>query len=195
MLALGWLAGCAVTPPAATPATPSAATPTASPTPTPSKPSAPTLPTKTDALDVSSFDNVHFASPSGRIWCAMSADWTLCHFPRDMNMAKVPKPSKVCPGSRLDVTGVSIGTKTEYFCSGGAEALPQTNGLNVDWWKSTGFGSVKYDGQKLAILPYGKKLLRSPFVCQSAEAGISCSNLDTHRGFRVSKKGVDFLKK
>ncbi|MGB7963347.1 MAG: hypothetical protein WCF12_10380 [Propionicimonas sp.] len=110
-------------------------------------------------------------------------------------MAKVPKPSSVCPGAGLDVTGVSVGTTAEYFCSGGAEALPQTNGLNVDWWKSTGFGSVKYDGQKLAILPYGKKLLHSPFVCESAEAGISCGNIDSRKGFRVSSKGVEFLKK
>lgn len=200
LLSLAWLAGCAVTPPAASQATsPATATPspvsTATPTPSRTKPAGPTLPTAEDALDVGSFDNVHFASPTGRIWCAMSADWTLCHFPKGMNMAKVPKPSSVCPGSGLDVTGVSVGTTAEYFCSGGTEALPQTNGLNVDWWKSTGFGSVKYDGQKLAILPYGKKLLHSPFVCESAEAGISCGNVDSRKGFRVSAKGVEFLKK
>lgn len=125
-----------------------------SPTPTPT---GPTIPDAKGALNVSGYESAHFASPTGAIWCAMNEGYTLCHFPKGMNMSKVPSTKKVCPGAGLDVTGVSVEVVADYFCSGGAEALPMTNGLFVDWWRTTGFPSVKYDGFKLATLPYGKK--------------------------------------
>jgi len=180
-----------VVPVATTPAATSPSLPT-SPTPTPT-PSA-TFPTADGALDVGAFDSAHFASPTGRIWCALYEDWTLCHFPAGMDYSAVPKASKVCPGAELDVTGVSVQHDAEYFCSGGVEALPQTDGMYVDWWRSTGFGSVRYEGFKLAVLPYGQKLKKGDFLCQSEKSGITCVNLDSGRGFTVAKRGVTFLK-
>ncbi len=176
-----------VTPPVQTPS----ATGTATPKPTPTT----AVPDPAGALDVSGFESAHFASPTGRIWCAMQADWTLCHFPSGMNSSKVPKPSKVCPGAGLDVTGVSVNDKDAgYFCSGGAEALPQTSGEYVDWWRSTGYPAVKFDGQRMATLPYGKKLLYGNFICLSEEAGITCGNVGNGAGFRVSRAGVVLIK-
>ena len=178
-----------VTAPTVTPAT-------VTPSPTASTPAKPTVPDTAGALDVSTFgDSAHFASPTGRIRCALGSDWTLCHFPRDMNMSKVPKPSKVCPGAGIDVTGVGV-TKdgVDYFCSGGAEALPQTNGLYTAWWKSTGYPAVTYDGQKMATLPYGKKLVHGKLICLSEQSGITCGNTSTGAGFKISRAGVTFIK-
>ena len=136
----------------------------------------------------------HFASPSGRIWCALADDVALCHFPKGMKTTKVPKPSKVCPGEGLDVTGVSVADKkATYFCSGGAEALPQVDGLNVAWWPATGYPSVLYEGQQLATLPYDLKLVDGHFVCLSAQAGITCGNTSTGAGFLISRAGVTFI--
>jgi hypothetical protein len=174
---------------------PTVAPTTVSPSPTVSTPAKPTVPDATGALDVKANEPAHFASPTGRIWCALAGDWTLCHFPRDMNMSKVPKPSKVCPGAGIDVTGVGI-TKdgVDYFCSGGAEALPQTNGLFTGWWKPTGYPAVTYDGQKLATLPYGRKLVDGNLICLSEQSGITCGNTSTGAGFKISRGGVTFIK-
>lgn len=177
-----------VTPPPVTPGT-------VTPSPTVTAPAKPTVPDSAGALDVSSYESAHFASPTGRIWCALAGDWALCHFPRDMNTSKVPKSSKVCPGAGLDVTGVSVGAKAaEYFCSGGAEALPQTDGTYTDWWRSTGYPKVKYEGQDMATLPYGSKLVHGRFLCLSEQAGVLCGNTTTGAGFRVSREGVTFIK-
>lgn len=172
-------------------ATPSPRTPSPTPTPTPTGVA---VPDPTDALDVSHYESAHFASPTGRIWCAIYPDWALCHFPRGMNMSEVPKPAKVCPGADLEVTGVSVEAKADYFCSGGAEALPQTNGMYVDWWRTSGFPSVKDDGQRLAVLPYGEKLARGRFVCLSERDGITCGNTETGSAFRVARAGVTLVK-
>lgn len=161
---------------------------------TPSTPAKPTVPDAAGALDVSSYESAHFASPTGRIWCALAKDWTLCHFPRDMNRSLVPKPSKVCPGAGIDVTGVSVIKKADYFCSGGAEALPQTDGEYTNWWRSTGYPSVTYDKQKMATLPYGRKLVHGAYICLSEQSGITCGNTSTGAGFRISRAGVTFIK-
>jgi len=175
---------------------PASVTPgTVSASPTASAPAKPTVPDPAGALDVSTYgESAHFASPTGRIWCALADEWALCHFPRDMNMGKVPKPSKVCPGAGIDVTGVSVTTKSvDYFCSGGAEALPQTKGEYTSWWKPTGYPSVTYDGQKMATLPYGRKLVHGTLICLSEKSGITCGNTTTGDGFKISRAGVTFL--
>lgn len=172
------------------PPTPAVATATATTTGT----SAPlTVPDASGAINADRFASAHFASPSGRIWCALYDDWALCHFPRGMDMSQVETSEQVCPGEDLDVTGVSILQKAQYFCSGDPQAQPQTNGSSVAWWKGAGLPSVKYDGQKLAVLPYGKKLARKGYVCASEKSGLTCGNTDTGQGFRISLAGVTFI--
>ena len=108
-------------------------------------------------------------------------------------MTKVPTSDVVCPGEGLDVTGVNVSDEVGYFCSGGVESLPQTNGEYVDWWKPTGWPSVTYDGWTLATLPYGKKLRLGDFVCDSQNSGITCGNRMTGQGFRVALAGVSLI--
>lgn len=192
-------AGCSVL--LAQPGQPASTTPSATttstagpPSPTPAESTAAAFPTADGALDVSSFAGAHFANPSGKIWCALTPDWALCQFPPTMNTARVPDPSQVCPGTGLEVTGVSVIQKADYFCGAGGDALPQTNGLNVDWWRATGFGSVKRDHQRLAVLPEGRKLVLDDHLCVSEPAGVACVNTDSGRGFLLTRQGVSFLK-
>lgn len=173
-------------------ASPATAPNSASATPT-STAAALRVPDASGAIDVHSTNGAHFASPTGRIWCALSDEWALCHFPRGMDSSRVPPSSTVCPGAELDVTGVSVIDAADYFCSGGAEALPQTDGEYVAWWKTTGFPSVKYDGQRLAVLPYGRTLVAGDFVCLSEKVGVTCGNIATGKGFRVALAGVTFI--
>ncbi len=155
--------------------------------------SGPAVPAPGGAVDANTFTNADFASPSGRIWCSLDADEALCHFPKGMDAAAVPSPSEVCPDEGLDVTGVSVQDAAAYFCSGGTEALPQTNGLRVGWWKGKGLPSVTYDKQKLAVLPYGRKLAKGTHVCVSEKAGVTCGNTATGKGFRVALAGVTLI--
>ena len=154
---------------------------------------APTVPDATGAIDVTSFGGGHFASPSGRIWCAVADGWALCHFPKGMKMAKVPKAAQVCPDDGLDVTGISVDATTSFFCSGDPAAFPKVGEDSTKWWKSSGFPSVKYDGTKFAVLPYGEKLQYGNFVCISEKAGVTCANTDSGAGFRVALAGVTLI--
>lgn len=151
------------------------------------------VPDASGAINADGGDSASFASPTGRIWCALYPDWVLCHFPAGMDDSRVPGSEEVCPGEGLDVTGVGVREEAAYFCSGGAEALPQTSGEYVGWWKGKDLPAVRYQGQRLAVLPYGRKLARGDYVCLSEEAGVTCGNPDTGKGFRVARAGVDLI--
>jgi hypothetical protein len=175
-----------VSPPASSPATP----PTTSPSP-----AKPTVPDTVGALDVSAYEVSMFASPSGSIWCAVQGDAAWCHFPLGSFSGKVPSSKEVCPEEMLDVTGVSVGTKVEYFCSGDATAFPalENAGSGLEWFAGTGFPTVKKDGHVLATLPYGKKIADGSFVCISETTGVTCGDTATGIGFKMAKAGVTFI--
>ena len=174
-------------------ASPSASpAPSASESPTPSQsPTAepPSVPAAKGALDVGG-DQAAFASPSGRIWCAVDTTGALCHFPKGIR-GIIPPSDDVCPGQGLDVTGVNItGTGPDYFCSGDPSAYPVKGQPAVGWHAKTGYPWVSYESLKLAVLPYGKRLRAAGYVCLSAKEGVTCGNTATRQGFRVSLAGV-----
>lgn len=179
------------------PSSPSPVSPSASPTPT-----GPSVPGTAGALDVSATvadaGFASFASPSGKIWCALYEEDALCHFPFDY-AGKIPNSKKVCPElSELDVTGVAVSADgADYFCSGDPGSLPQVedsdSAASTRWWPATGWPSVKLDGQKLATLPYGKSLVAGDYVCASARDGVTCANTATGKGFRMARAGVAFI--
>ncbi len=171
-------------PPASSPATPPAS-PTAV---------APKVPATTGALDVTAYDVSMFASPSGSIWCAVQGGAAWCHFPSDFK-GKIPTSKEICPDEMLDVTGVTVGTKVEYFCSGDPTAFPDLKnaGSGLEWFKGTGFPTVKKNGFTLATLPYGKKLADGTFVCLSETTGVTCGDSKTGIGFKMAKAGVTII--
>lgn len=166
--------------------------PASEPVVTPTAPSSPVSPASTDQ-DVSAWPKADFATPSGRIWCALTADNALCHFPRGYQ-GTIPPGQQVCPGEGLDVTGVSVtASGPRYFCSGDPSAYPVAGRDEVRWHLGTGYPFVTYDGFSLAVLPYGKSLRDGAYVCSSAETGVTCANGTTTHGFRIALAGVVFF--
>ncbi len=179
---------------------PSASTPSVSSSASPS-PAGPSVPDTSGALDVSRTVKdagfASFASPSGKIWCAIYDEDALCHFPYDFT-GKIPSWKKVCPDEDLDVTGVEVQAKgADYFCSGDPEADPRLEDSDAvgstGWWKPTGWPSVKLDDHLLATLPYGKSLVAGDYICASATNGVTCANTATGKGFRMARAGVGFI--
>lgn len=195
------LAGTATTSPSAAtqsvPATSAPAGPASSVMPPSSTPpsqtaSPPAVPDASGAIDVSG-GLASFASPSGRIWCALDGNAAWCHFPKGMT-ATVPASEEVCPGEGLDVTGVTVeAAQAKYFCSGDPTAFPVKGQASVAWHDATDFPWVKYDGFKLAVLPYGQKVVSGSFVCASEKNGVTCANTATAHGFRIALAGPVFF--
>lgn len=196
------LAGCAGTPTApptvtitVTPSASATRTPTTSVAPTSVAPTsgAPSGPPAASVVDVSTWKMADFASPSGRIWCGLSATGALCHFPRGFT-GKIPSGDTVCPGEGLDVTGISTtASGTKYFCSGDPSVFPVKGHDEVKWNLETDFGFVGYDGFVLAVLPYGKTLRHGSYQCTSAESGVTCTSTITGHGFKIALAGVTLL--
>lgn len=191
-------AGTSASPPSVTtlPST-SVVAPSASASVTPSAlvtPSAaPTVPVATGALDVSTWKVSMFASPSGKIWCAIQKDAAWCHFPSDFK-GKIPSSKKICPKEQLDVTGVAVGKKVEYFCSGDPTAYPAVDSdYGLEWFAGSGYPTVKYSGLVLATLPYQEKLADGSFVCLSQTTGVTCGDMNTGLGFTMARAGVTFI--
>lgn len=154
--------------------------------------SPPAVPDASGAIDVSGV-LASFASPSGRIWCALDGNAAWCHFPKGMT-ATVPASEEVCPGEGLDVTGVTVeAAEAKYFCSGDPTAFPVKGQASVAWHDATDFPWVKYDGFKLAVLPYGQKVVSGSFVCASEKNGVTCANTATAHGFRIALAGPVFF--
>lgn len=152
----------------------------------------PGVPNPAGAIDVSG-GLASFASPSGRIWCATDGQAAWCHFPKGMT-ATVPASEEVCPGEGLDVTGVTVeAAEAKYFCSGDPTAFPVKGQASVAWHDATDFPWVKYDGFKLAVLPYGQKVVSGSFVCASEKNGVTCANTATAHGFRIALAGPVFF--
>lgn len=184
-----------VVPPSASPTTvptsASSAPGTSAPATSPG-PAGPSVPAGT-ALDVSAWPKADFASPSGRLWCGLTADSALCHFPRGF-WGRIPTGAEICPKEGLDVTGVAVtASGTAYFCSGDPSAFPVRGQDSVAWHGSTGYPFVAYDGFTLAVLPYGRTLRHGDYVCASAENGVTCADRATGHGFRIALAGVDFF--
>jgi len=149
------------------------------------------VPDPAGAIDVSAYPNSAFASPSGAIWCSVAKNMALCHFPAGFK-GKVPTSKQTCPQEMLDVTGITVTKKVQYFCSGDPTAFPslQNAGGDIDWFKVSGFPTVKYSGFTLATLPYGQKLVDGNFICLSESSGITCANTVLGIGFKMAKAGV-----
>lgn len=184
---------------ASAPSASAPASPDATPSQAVSEP--PTVPDASAALDVSgtvaAAGFASFASPSGKIWCALYDGYALCHFPSDFT-GKIPSWKTICPDEELDVTGVIVEAKgPHYFCSGDPQSLPQLedsdSAMSTDWWQATGWPSVTLDGQKLATVPYGKALVAGAYVCASATNGVTCADTETRKGFRMARAGVTFI--
>jgi len=142
---------------------------------------------------VAAWDVSDFASQSGRIWCGLTSDRALCHFPRGFR-GVIPSGEEICPDEGLDVTGIVVtDAEPRYFCSGDPSAFPVKGREQVAWHVGTGYPFVSYDGYTLAVLPYGKAIRNGHYICASAVTGVTCANRATGHGFRIAQAGVTFF--
>lgn len=155
----------------------------------------PEIPGTAGAMDLDRYGSAQFSSPSGRIWCDISADSAACGFPDGMDMAAVPKAKDTCASQDLEVLAVSVGTKGSagYACGAEPVATPLVDSVTTTWWTDTGYPSVETQSGELAVLPYGKKVTLGSFVCFSENTGVTCGNTDSGKGFKVSRAGVLFI--
>lgn len=153
------------------------------------------MPSASGALSIVGFDGAEFSSPSGRIWCALSADSAACGFPDGMDATLVPKAADTCARKDLKVLAVSLDSsgRATYACGAEPVATPLVDSVSTTWWNDTGYPSVETQSGEFAVLPYGKKLVAGAFVCFSENTGVTCGNTDTGKGFKVSRAGVLFI--
>lgn len=102
-----------------------------------------------------------FATPTGNIGCSVSPQGTRCDIAkRSWKPTPPPEPCELDYGN-----GISLGTDGAQFTCAGDTALGAPD-----------------------VLGYGERSQRGVFFCDSAEAGVTCSNLETGAGFFISRE-------
>lgn len=102
-----------------------------------------------------------FRSPSGNIGCQMNARNVRCDI-RHHSYADPPTPGN-CPLDYGDSVGVNLSGPGYFVCHGDTAII--SSAPSVAYGSSTGIG---------------------PFVCDSEESGMKCTNTDTGNGFTLS---------
>jgi len=104
-----------------------------------------------------------FRAPSGNIGCELAATQVARCDIRDHAWSPPPKPAD-CDldwGSGLQVASTG---QAGFVCAGDTAMDPAS-----------------------PVLPYGQRARQGSFVCESAEAGVTCTNEATGRGFFLSR--------
>lgn len=135
-----------------------------------------------------------FASPTGNLWCNISASGAGC---QGQKFNAGAQATVDCEGSRVLGDAVVIeGTgKATWQCTTEIFAFPflDKNKAFTTWWDPA-IGdkrSVRTDsGNVLATLRYGNTLTAGDFRCTSAVDGVTCTNTVSGHGFTLSKAGV-----
>ncbi len=211
-LTLMGASGCQILNPAEPTPEPGSVTPTVvspEPEPTPTEEPAPTAeapastkvppgPNNTSdvkqVLDVSAFDYVEFASPSGRLVCGIFSDAANCFLPPGFQ-GKVPSGAEGCSDPDFDVNAVGVGSgKATWACFNDPAFWPVKGSPGVEWHAQTDYAWVKsgFGDQKFASLPYGVALQHKNFTCSSATDGVRCWNHKTQHGFQIRQAGAKF---
>ncbi len=154
--------------PLSSPATTTSAPPSSdTPAPTTPEPSAPTTEPDAEATDEGPTDEpTLFASPSGNITCAISAEGARCGIAQ---LASKPASIDTCDGS---VGYVYIVTEAgvEVPCVAKGERPKKAEGGTT-------------------VLDYGDEATGFGFTCESAEDGVTCRNDASGRGFQLARAG------
>jgi len=128
-----------------------------------------TAPPPTTRPKVSDQQLSAFRAPSGNIGCELAATQVARCDIREHSWTPPPKPAN-CD---LDWGfGVQVATTGEagFVCAGDTALDPSS-----------------------AVLAYGQRARQGSFVCDSAEAGVTCTNDATGRGFFLSRESYKFF--
>ncbi len=148
--------------------------------------SAPTAPT----YDASA-TGAAFASPTGNIVCMLAGDPQMNRCDITERTYKAPARPADCPlsyGSSFALDGVaSIGCVGDTVLG---QAAPGTD--YTSWFTGPGVTSP-VTGQPIAILAYGESIKVGAVVCGSAKNGVTCTDVDSGHGFRVSRASYEIF--
>ncbi|SEH83341.1 hypothetical protein SAMN04489835_4676 [Mycolicibacterium rutilum] len=108
-----------------------------------------------------------FIAPSGNIACRLDATYARCDI-MDRDWSSPPKPADCEWDYGQGLLLVTAGP-AEFICAG-----------------DTAFGVED-------VLPYGEAVRVGPMRCESAEAGVTCRNADTGRGFVLSRQSYQLI--
>lgn len=169
-------------------------TPHATPTPAPRS--------ENLVKDVWSFEESHFASPTGNIKCALrgaTGDVGLdarafCGVDQ-AEAGVVPTMEEACgPNPDVPVAGVAVMAdgKASWVCAGDAQSYPFTDSSpEYIAWSGDHFGATAKQGDRtLVVLPYGRSLVAGDSTCSMATDGVTCTNTATGHGFHLSRAGA-----
>jgi hypothetical protein len=118
--------------------------------------------TGTQATDRVVHELTGFVAPSGNVSCMLDADWARCDIiDRDWSPPLRPADCEFDYGH-----GISLapGEQAQFVCA-----------------DDTAFGADE-------VLPYGESITAGLLRCESTEAGITCRDTKTSRGFEISRE-------
>jgi hypothetical protein len=103
-----------------------------------------------------------FKAPSSNIGCEVLPDVTRCDI-REHAWAVPPKPAdcELDWGQGIEISGFE---KPSFVCAGDTALDPAA-----------------------AVLPYGRRTRQGSIVCESAQAGVTCTNEASGHGFSLSR--------
>jgi hypothetical protein len=160
-LALAW-AGCGSDEPAATSTVTETTTETTSTTETTGS----TEDGGTPQADVQVTELTAFTSPSGNIGCQIDREAVRCDIAeRDWEPPPPPADCQLDYGQGIMLTA---GGEAALVCAGDTALAPGAQEL-----------------------PYGQSIAAGLLRCESSESGMSCRDVETGRGFRISRQGYE----
>lgn len=102
-----------------------------------------------------------FSTPSGNIGCSVAKQGARCDIAK-----RAWKPTPPAEPCELDYgNGISLGSAGAQFTCAGDTSLGAPD-----------------------VLDYGRRAQRGKFFCDSSQAGVTCSNLETGAGFFISRE-------
>ena len=111
-----------------------------------------------------------FSSPSGNIGCLIDRESVRCDIAeRDWQPPAKPADCKLDYGQGLTL---AAGGGAEFVCAGDTALNATTSG---------------------APLPYGESISAGLLRCESAESGISCREIESGRGFSLSREAYEIF--
>ncbi len=122
---------------------------------------------ETPAADREVTELTQFATPSGNIGCVIEPASVRCDIAeRDFSPPKSPSDCKLDYGQGI---ALSAGGTADFVCAGDT---------------TLGAGET---------LEYGQSIAAGLLVCESAESGVSCRDVESGRGFELSRESYELF--
>lgn len=132
-----------------------------------------------------------FVTPSGNVVCQFAHDYVRCEI-RESDFAAPPLPAS-CGPARNDGHTLRLTETAEVTCAGPSIVGTAAVGQDSTAWLDGPATTIPGSSDGYAPLRYGEALQVEDFRCGSAENGVTCLNLITGHGFRLSRAAYDIF--